>query len=159
MAAAVDSAAQFVYNKRMRVLGVDWGEARIGLAVSDETGTIASPYKVIPNDGQAAKAVVNAASVTGAEEIVVGYPLTLTGAEGPAAERVRDFAREVQRRVSVPIKLVDERFTTRAAEEKLRDAGASRERIKKYADAAAAALILQTYLDVSKKVSANDLPD
>ena len=143
----------------MRVLGVDWGEARIGLAVSDETGTIASPYKVIPNDGDAAKAVVNAAAVTGAEEIVVGYPLTLTGAEGPAAERVQNFARDVQSRVSVPIKLVDERFTTKAAEEKLRAAGASSERIKKTADAAAAALILQTYLDVSKKTPANDLTD
>lgn len=143
----------------MRVLGVDWGEARIGLAVSDETGTIASPYKVIPNDGDAAKAVVNAAAVTGAEEIVVGYPLTLTGAEGPAAERVQNFARDVQSRVSVPIKLVDERFTTKAAEEKLRAAGASNERIKKTADAAAAALILQTYLDVSKKTTANDPTD
>jgi putative Holliday junction resolvase len=139
----------------MRVLGVDWGEARIGLAVSDETGTIASPYKVIPNDGEAAQAVVNAASVTGAEEIVVGYPLTLTGAEGPAAERVQAFARELQRRVAVPIKLVDERFTTKAAEQKLREAGASGERIKKTADAAAAALILQTYLDVSKKTPAD----
>lgn len=143
----------------MRVLGVDWGEARIGLAVSDETGTIASPYKVIPNDGDAAKAVVNAAAVTGAEEIVVGYPLTLTGAEGPAAERVQNFARDVQSRVSVPIKLVDERFTTKAAEEKLRAAGASGDRIKKTADAAAAALILQTYLDVSKKTTANDPAD
>lgn len=142
----------------MRVLGVDWGEVRIGLAVSDETGTIASPYKVIPNDGEAAQAVISAASVTGAEEIVVGYPLTLTGAEGPATERVQDFAREIQRRVSVPIKLVDERFTTKAAEEKLRAAGASREKIKKTADAAAAALILQTYLDVSKKTLANDPP-
>jgi putative Holliday junction resolvase len=143
----------------MRVLGVDWGEVRIGLAVSDETGTIASPYKVIPNDGNAAKAVVNAAAVTGAEEIVVGYPLTLTGAEGPAAERVQDFARDVQSRVSVPIKLVDERFTTKAAEEKLRAAGASNEKLKKTADAAAAALILQTYLDVSKKTTANDPAD
>ena len=143
----------------MRVLGVDWGEARIGLAVSDETGTIASPYKVIPNDADAAKAVVNAAAVTGAEEIVIGYPLTLTGAEGPAAERVRNFARDVQSRVSVPIKLVDERFTTKAAEAKLRAAGASADRIKKTADAAAAALILQTYLDVSKKTPATDPAD
>jgi len=135
----------------MRALGVDWGEERIGLAVSDETGTIASPYKVIRNDGKAAAAIVNAASIVGAEEIVVGYPLTLTGEEGPAAERVHEFARDVQRRVSVPVKLIDERFTTRTAEEKLRAAGAPAKKIKKTADAAAAALILQTYLDVSKK--------
>jgi putative Holliday junction resolvase len=143
----------------MRALGVDWGEERIGLAVSDETGTIASPYKVIKNDGKAAAAVVNAASVTGAEEIVVGYPLTLTGREGPAAERVQEFARDVQRRVSVPVKLIDERFTTKAAEEKLRAAGASPHKIKKTADAAAAALILQTYLDVSKRTPPEYLPD
>lgn len=135
----------------MRVLGVDWGEERIGLAVSDETGTIASPYKVIKNDGKAAASIVNAASVTGAEEIVIGYPLTLTGEEGPAAERVHEFAGDVQRRVSVRVKLIDERFTTKGAEEKLRAAGASPKKIKKIADAAAAALILQTYLDVSKK--------
>lgn len=143
----------------MRALGVDWGEERIGLAVSDETGTIASPYKVIKNGGKAAAAVVNAASVTGAEEIVVGYPLTLTGQEGPAAERVQEFARDIQRRVSVPVKLIDERFTTKSAEEKLRAAGASPQKIKKTADAAAAALILQTYLDVSKKSPPEYLPD
>lgn len=142
----------------MRALGVDWGEERIGLAVSDETGTIASPYKVIKNDGKAEAAVVSAASITGAGEIIVGYPLTLTGQEGPAAERVQQFARDVQRRVSVPVKLIDERFTTKAAEEKLRAAGASAQKIKKTADAAAAALILQTYLDVSKKASLENPP-
>jgi putative Holliday junction resolvase len=142
----------------MRALGVDWGEERIGLAVSDETGTIASPYKVIKNDGKAEAAVVNAASITGAGEIIVGYPLTLTGQEGPAAERVQQFARDIQRRVAVPVKLIDERFTTKAAEEKLRAAGASAQKIKKTADAAAAALILQTYLDVSKKGSPENLP-
>jgi putative Holliday junction resolvase len=142
----------------MKALGVDWGEVRIGLAVSDDTGTIASPYKVIPNDERAAGAVVNAASVTGAEEIVVGYPLTLTGEEGPAAERVQEFARELQGRISVPVKLVDERFSTKNAEERMRAAGASREKIKKTADAAAAALILQTYLDVSKRGVPGDQP-
>ncbi|UCH78056.1 MAG: Holliday junction resolvase RuvX [Candidatus Coatesbacteria bacterium] len=135
----------------MKVLGVDWGASRIGLAVSDDTGTLASPFKVVDNDEGAVNAVVNAASVTGAEEIVVGYPLTLRGEEGPAAERVQEFAEELQRRVGVPIKLIDERFTTKAAEEKLRAAGASPHKIKKTADAAAAALILQTYLDVTKK--------
>ncbi len=142
----------------MRALGVDWGEERIGLAVSDETGTIASPYKVIKNDGKGEAAVINAASITGAGEIIVGYPLTLTGQEGPAAERVQQFARDIQRRVAVPVKLIDERFTTKAAEEKLRAAGASAQKIKKTADAAAAALILQTYLDVSKKDSPETPP-
>jgi len=92
-------------------------------------------------------------------EIVVGYPLTLTGQEGPAAERVQEFARDIQRRVSVPVKLIDERFTTKRAEEKLRAAGASPKKIKKTADAAAAALILQTYLDVSKKGLPENSPD
>jgi putative Holliday junction resolvase len=142
----------------MKVLGVDWGASRIGLAVSDDTGTLASPFKVVDNDEGAVTAVVNAASVTGAEEIVVGYPLTLTGEEGPAAERVQEFAEELQRRVGVPIKLVDERFTTKAAEAKLRAAGASPHKIKKTADAAAAALILQTYLDVTKKALPSDPP-
>ncbi len=135
----------------MRVLGIDWGEVRIGLAVSDETGTIASPYKVIANEDDVAAAIIHALVETGAEEVVIGFPLTLTGEEGPAAARVQEFARALRERLAVPMKFIDERLTTKAATAKLRDAGASWAKIKKTADAAAAALILQTYLDLSKK--------
>ena len=109
----------------MRVLGIDWGEARVGLAVSDETGTIASPFRVIANDAAVMESLVRTIAEVGAMEIVVGYPLTLTGEEGPAAETVQAFARELQTHVAVPIKFVDERLTTKAAEDKLRAAGAS----------------------------------
>ena len=134
----------------MRILGIDWGEARLGLAVSDETQTLASPYKVVPNDGQALAAVIRVAADIGAVEIVVGLPLTLAGEEGPTAADVRAFAADLQGVVAVPVKLVDERLTTKVAEQKLRAAGRRAAEIKKAADASAAALILQTYLDARK---------
>jgi putative Holliday junction resolvase len=137
----------------MRVLGIDWGESRVGLAVSDETGTIASPYRVVRNDATLMASLRRAVAEVGAAEIVIGYPLTLTGEEGPAVETVHAFARELQQGLALPVKLVDERFTTKAAEEKLRAAGVKARRIPKTADAAAAALILQTYLDIMKKAA------
>lgn len=135
----------------MRVLGIDWGEARVGLAVSDETGTIASPYRVLPNDDELMANLVRAVADVGAMEIIIGYPLTLTGQEGPAADVVHEFALQLQKRVAVPLKFVDERLTTKAAEQAMREAGASAKKIKKTADAAAAAVILQTYLDLCKR--------
>ncbi len=135
----------------MRVLGIDWGETRVGLAVSDETGTIASPYRVVPNDDELLPSLLRAVAEVGALEIIIGYPLTLTGQEGPAADVVREFALQLQKRVSVPLKFVDERLTTKAAEQAMREAGASAKKIKKTADAAAAAVILQTYLDLCKR--------
>ncbi len=142
----------------MRVLGIDWGEARLGFAVSDETGTLASPYKVVANDGDALAAVIRAAAEVGAEEVVVGLPLTLAGDEGPAAGTVRAFARDLEGRVAIPVKLVDERLTTKAAEDKLRAAGMRSGKIKKTADAAAAALILQTYLDLRAPGETDESP-
>jgi len=135
----------------MRVLGIDWGEARVGLAVSDETGTIASPYRVVPNDDELFPTLIRAVAEVGAMEIIIGYPLTLTGQEGPAADIVHEFAVQLQQRVAVPLKFVDERLTTKAAEQAMREAGASAKKIKKTADAAAAAVILQTYLDLRKR--------
>lgn len=135
----------------MRVLGVDWGERRIGLAVSDDTGTIASPYKTVANDAAVLASIVQAAAEAAAEEIIIGFPLTMTGEEGPQAEKVKEFAFALQSRVALPIKFVDERLTTKAALEKLRHAGAPPLKIKATADAAAAALILQTYLDTLKR--------
>jgi len=140
----------------VRVLAVDWGEARLGLAVSDETAVIAVPYRVIPNDPAAAAAVIRAVAETGAEEIVVGLPLTLAGDEGPAAAAARAFAAQIQSRISLPVHLVDERLTTKMAVDQLRAAGASLAKIEKAGDAAAAALILQTYLDLKKQTSGTE---
>jgi putative holliday junction resolvase len=123
----------------MRVLALDHGSARCGAAISDPSGTLATPLRVVErpdtNDGLAA--VARLAEEKGAERIVVGLPLTLAGAEGEQAVRARTFADRLARKVSVPVELHDERMTTRLAE---RTGGQGD------ADSRAAAHLLQSYL-------------
>jgi putative Holliday junction resolvase len=123
----------------MRVLALDHGSARCGAAISDPSGTLATPLRVVErpdtNDGLAA--VARLAEEKGAERIVVGLPLTLAGEEGEQAVRARTFADRLARKVSVPVELHDERMTTRLAE---RTGGQGD------ADSRAAAHLLQSYL-------------
>jgi putative Holliday junction resolvase len=133
-----------------RVLGVDLGERRIGLALSDPLGLTAAPLRVVERAGDRAAdhaAIAAAAAEAGAERIVVGLPLSLSGRAGPAARAAASEMAELARAVSVPVEAYDERFTTAAAE-RARAAGgvrgpARRQRI----DAAAAAVMLQSWLD------------
>ena len=129
-----------------RVLGVDFGTRRIGLALGDPTGTLASPYATLDARGGAA-AVARACRETGAVRIVVGLPLRLDAGEGPAAEGARAFADELRRRVDVPVELWDERFSTVTAERALIEGGARRARRRNVIDRLAAQVILQHYLD------------
>jgi putative Holliday junction resolvase len=130
----------------LRLLAVDWGEARLGLALSDEMGIIASPYDVIPNDDELHTRLADIIRCKKVDLIVVGLPITLSGAEGEAAEATRVFAETLMENVSVPVELFDERLTTRAAERAMRESGANEREVKKRADAVAAALLLETYL-------------
>jgi putative Holliday junction resolvase len=130
----------------LRVLAIDWGEARLGLALSDETGIIASPYDVIPNNDELHTRLTDIIRYEKIDRIVVGLPITLSGAEGEAAKAARVFADKLTENVSVPVELFDERMTTRAAERAMRESGANEREIKERADAVAAALLLETYL-------------
>jgi putative Holliday junction resolvase len=130
----------------LRLLAVDWGEARLGLALSDEMGIIASPYDVIPNDDELHTRLADIIRCKKVDRIVVGLPITLSGAEGEAAEATRVFAETLMENVSVPVELFDERLTTRAAERAMRESGANEREVKERADAVAAALLLETYL-------------
>jgi putative holliday junction resolvase len=123
----------------MRILALDHGAARCGAAVSDPSGTLATPIGAIerPDTKRGLAAVVRLVDEQRAERVVVGLPLTLSGDEGHQAEQARAFAERLERRVSVPVELHDERLTTRLAE---RTGGEGD------ADSRAAAHLLESYL-------------
>ncbi len=133
----------------MRLIGVDVGERRIGLAVSDPLGTIASPLRVIDrreSDDPIAE-ILNETAILDAEGIVVGMPFTLRGEMGPAAQRIDEFVTELRERAGVPVHTIDERMTTATAERDMIGDGVSREERRQSIDKVAAALILQGYLN------------
>lgn len=139
----------------MRVLGIDYGEKRIGLALSDATALLASPWKTIANDanvGAAAQRIaleVNAlvAEPDGLDAIVVGLPRRLSGEPNDQTPRVQKFAELLADQVAIPIALQDERLTSHAADELLALRERDWRKRKQRLDAMAAALILQDYLD------------
>lgn len=129
-----------------RVLALDLGEARIGVAVSDPDRTVALPHGTIAVTGgiQDLKAVAALSREVGAAEVVVGHPRSLSGGRGPAAMRAEQFAAGLRLLVDVPVRLQDERLSTAEAEGRLRTAGV-RDR-RRSVDATAAAVILEAYL-------------
>jgi len=135
----------------MRVLGLDLGARRIGLAISDEEGRIAFPAghleRTAPKRDLAALAALIAERRVG--RAVVGLPLHLDGRAGPEAEAARAFARTLAKRAGIPVDTLDERWTSVAAQRSLREAGrgVARRRGKGVVDAVAATLLLSTYLD------------
>ena len=131
----------------MRVLAVDYGDKRVGLAVSDPTGTIASPYATWPRDRCTPGAFTELAKSQGIGRIVVGLPLHAGGEESRKSAQVRAFADRLAREIDTPIDLWDERFTTVEAEGLLLAAGLTRRRRAHRRDKVAAQVILQSYLD------------
>jgi putative holliday junction resolvase len=122
-----------------RVLALDHGAARCGCAISDPSGTLATPLSVVerPDSKRGLAALARMAAEHGAERVVVGLPLTLGGEEGEQAAAVRTFAERLERRLNIPVDLHDERLTTRLAE---RTGG------REDADSRAAAHLLESYL-------------
>ena len=132
-----------------RILAVDPGTRRVGVAVSDPTGTIAQPLLALPAE-PAATLVARLAALAGEQEatgLVVGLPRRLDGGQGPEAKAARQLAESLRLASGLPVTLVDERLTSVAAERSLLAAGASRARRRQLSDQVAAALILQSYLD------------
>ena len=132
-----------------RIIGLDVGEVRIGVAVSDPLGSMALPRDVIKRGGTepTMAAVKELIDDTGASRIVVGLPLNQHGEPGPQAEKVRRFAGELEQRFGLPVDTQDERFSTAEAERTLIGADVSRKNRRKVVDKMAAQHILQTYLD------------
>jgi len=131
-----------------RFLGLDPGERRIGVAISDATGTIASPVEFV--DRKARKheqRISDLCSEWEVTEIVVGLPLSLDGTEGPAAAKSRDFGAFVAELTGLPVSYHDERFTTVTAEQALLEGGVKRRSRTNKRDQVAAAVMLQGFLD------------
>lgn len=133
----------------MRALGVDAGERRIGLAVSDASGLIASPLDVltIGDEEDPVALVLERAREVGAEYIVVGMPIDLRGEEGVAAQNMRQFVESLRVATDLPVETCDERMTSAVAARSMQEAGLTERDRRGQVDKVAAALILQTWLD------------
>ena len=134
----------------MRALGVDLGSKRIGIAVSDRSGTIASPLTVIQRSGSVARdhqAILRLVIEEEAEAVVVGLPLNMNGSAGPAAQAAIKEAKALATVVNVPVHTSDERRTTVTADRVMIEAGMNAQARRKVVDKVAAAVLLQHWLD------------
>jgi putative holliday junction resolvase len=134
----------------VRALGIDFGERRIGLALSDEQGRYALPWGVVerPSDRIALARIAEIARREGVGRLVVGEPRSVAdGSRGPAAERARRFGERLAAKTGLPLTLVDEALTTVEAAERLRAAGFDPRRDPARLDAVAAQILLQEVLD------------
>jgi putative Holliday junction resolvase len=128
---------------------VDVGSVRLGVARSDPGGVLASPLAVVPSGPRAEEELAGLAA--GAIEVIVGLPTSLSGREGAAASGARAFAAGLAERLApIPVRLVDERFTTTAAHQALRSGGKDSRARRQVVDAAAAAVLLQAALDAER---------
>lgn len=143
------------YTEVVRVLGIDYGARRIGLALSDATGTLASPWRMLERPVAEADTIVMLVreiehlitEEDGLHAVVVGWPRRLDGTATHQTPIVEALVRELEQRVRVPIVLQDERLTSREAEARLAIRERDWRRRKAKLDAAAAAIVLQDYLD------------
>lgn len=135
-------------GKFKRLLGVDIGEVRVGIALSDPTGTICTPLMTLDARGAPGdqERISGLATEYEAEAIVVGLPINMDGSHGPAARKAQAFCRVLRSVTDLPVIVHDERLTSHEAEARLRSAGVQPSRNKKQVDSAAAALILESFL-------------
>ena len=135
-----------------RVLGLDLGDARVGVAISDADRRVAVPHGTIrtgqpPGEHKAVAALVRDLDVTA---VVVGHPRSMSGAAGPRAQQAEAFADALRAIVDVPVELQDERLSTAEAERSLRESGVSGKRRRQVVDESAAAVILGAWLDAHR---------
>ena len=132
----------------MKIMAVDFGDARTGLAICDKTELLASPVGVIHEKRfeHAVEKVAAAAAENRAEAVIVGLPLNMNGSEGPRAELCRNFAEQLSSRVNVPVRMWDERQTTVSAAGYLNQTDTRGKKRKEVIDAVAAVIILDSYL-------------
>lgn len=135
-----------------RLLGIDFGNKRIGLALSDPSGTIATGYMTIQNDETTYSRISEIVNEKEVGSIVIGLPITLKGGESQKTKEVRNFSSDLQKKVDVPVLFQDERFTTKNAMATMISMNTTQKqrRQKGKIDEIAAAIILQAYLDGEK---------
>jgi putative Holliday junction resolvase len=131
----------------MRIIGIDFGEKRIGVAAGDDRTRVAVPIETVESKGDPVGEIEKIAAEQFAEAVVIGLPLSLSGAEGPQAQRVRDVVDALSERLTIPVMTHDERLTTTEA---ARVPGGGSRKGKSGAtsrDAVAASIMLQAYID------------
>ncbi len=143
----------------MRILAIDHGTKRMGIALSDETETLAQPLEFIPAEPIAdfikrLKEIIREKQV---QQILIGMPRNMDGSYGPAALKVQEFIAILKGAITVPIKTLDERLTSAQANRLLIQADLRRDQRKQRVDAAAAAILLQSYLD--SRIAPDDTSD
>jgi putative holliday junction resolvase len=140
-----------------RVVGIDLGTRRIGVAVSDGLGLTAQPYATVPRHGglRDLEAIGDVARAVGADRFVLGLPLDPEGREAEAARRVRAFGDRLAAHLALPVELIDESFSTVEAEDVLLAADVSRKKRRLVIDKLAAAVILQRWLDTRRDPVSN----
>jgi putative Holliday junction resolvase len=132
-----------------RIMAVDLGTVRTGVAVSDELGMLAQPWKTLPGGEAALEAVVSAVGELKPVRVLVGLPRNMDGSYGPAAEGARAFADQLKSRLPCPVDLWDERLTTVSAQRALRESGRKARDQRGVVDQVAAQFLLQSWLDRS----------
>lgn len=135
-----------------RVAAIDLGKTRVGVAVTDELGLLAHPRPPLSGKNEKKLLAALAALVTdeGVTRFVVGYPLSMSGREGVAAQRAARFCQRLADATGVEVELIDERLTSLQAERQLAEAGRTRTEVKARVDGEAAAIILQQWLDAHR---------
>ncbi len=143
----------------MRAVGVDLGDARIGIALSDSGGTLATPWTKVERCGdepQDHRRIADLVAEAEAECVVVGLPLSLDGSIGPAAEKALAEVGRLAAVLSVPVETYDERLTTVTAERVLREQGVTGRRRRQVIDQVAASVLLQAWLDARSAAAPED---
>jgi putative holliday junction resolvase len=129
------------------ILALDFGRARIGVAISDQLQLLAHPLETIPTNEQAASRIAEIVRERKIDHVVAGMPRQMNGEMGPAATEVLQFMEKLRAILPCPVVSWDERLTTAAAHRALRDAGKKTRQTRGYVDQVAAQMILQSYLD------------
>ena len=133
----------------MRIMALDIGETRVGVAVSDPMGRVATPVCVLPAPevSSMARSFRRVLEDWEPELLLCGLPMTLSGEEGPQAERVREFAEVVANNIGIPLEFADERLSSAEAKRSLREKGLSEKAMRGKVDMIAASIFLQSWLD------------
>jgi len=131
----------------LRVIALDVGEKRIGVAASDPLGRTAQPLETIKRDERFAERLEKLITELGAERLIVGLPLSMDGSEGAQAGAVRRFVKEIEGKLKIPVTFLDERLSSREANSLIAEGGRRPGRERGATDRVAAALILRAYLD------------
>jgi putative Holliday junction resolvase len=134
----------------MRALGIDWGERRVGVALSDSAGTLATPYETIEHSSDEEFVAAKLREIigeNGVEILVFGLPQNMTGTESPGSSTMRSRAARMSELLGIPAELIDERLTSVSAHQSLRASGLREKKQKGKVDQVAATILLQTWLD------------